>query len=379
MAGDGHSARLEGLDGLRGLAMLGVIFCHLHVFNLGWTGLSSFFVLSGFLITRILLSDLRQSDGLGSYFKRYYIRRTLRVFPVYYAYLVALTIASFAVPALAKLQGDLPAAFLYLYNFQAIASSEHSRMLNHLWSLSVEEQFYLVWPWLIALMPRRHIPYLCMALIASGPIIRESLSSVVLPQFGTDEQYLPIHTYLITASHLDAFAFGALINFVSWQPRAWHLLLTLALAFAVGFAVNGSFGMNRLAFGWPLFMPYGHQYAWGYTVVNFFWFMVICAILAGGGLQRFFSLPVLDYLGKRSYSTYIIHYPVLGLMSGWWQGLLQAHGTVVGTAIFALPYLALVFTLSGLSYRWVEMPFNNLRERFQSRRSELAASAGAMA
>src|SRR5882672_7423013 len=74
--------RLQGLDGLRGLAMLGVIACHLNVLTIGWTGLSSFFVLSGFLITRILLNDREQSETLGGYFRRFYIRRVLRVFPI---------------------------------------------------------------------------------------------------------------------------------------------------------------------------------------------------------------------------------------------------------------------------------------------------------
>jgi peptidoglycan/LPS O-acetylase OafA/YrhL len=366
--------RLEGLDGLRGLAMLGVIFCHLHVFNLGWTGLSSFFVLSGFLITRILMGDLQQSAGVGGYFKRYYIRRTLRVFPVYYAYLIALTIAAATVPALAKLQDELPAAFLYVYNFQSIVVPEHSRMLNHLWSLSVEEQFYLIWPWIIALVPRRHIPTVCLVLIAAGPVVREALTSMLFPALGAKPEVIPIYTYLTTASHFDAFAFGALINFVDWRPRTWHLLATIALAFTVGLLVNGSFGMDRLSFGWPLFMPRAHQYAWGYTLVNFFWFLVICAILAGGRIQRFFSLPVLDYLGKRSYSTYIIHYPVLGAFSAWWEGLLHAHGFLIGTAIFVPPYLAVVFALSAASYRFIEMPCNQLRDRFQARQDRARAS-----
>lgn len=369
-------ARLAGLDGLRGLAMLGVIFCHLQVFNLGWTGLSSFFVLSGFLITRILLGDRERAEGLGDYFKRFYVRRTLRVFPIYYAYLAAVGLSSLFVPALAKVQGDLPAAFLYVYNFQAIAGSEHSRMLNHLWSLSVEEQFYLVWPWVIVLLPRKYLAHLCIALIAVGPLIREALVSFVLPLFGDNRDVYPIYAYLNTASHLDAFAFGALINLVNWRPRAWHLALTLIAAFAVGLAINGSFGMSRLAFGWPLFMPYGHQYAWGYTVVNFFWFMTICAILSGGWTKRFFSLPLLDYLGKRSYSTYIIHFPVLGAMNTWWQSSVQANGVFAGTALFAVPYLAVVFTLSGLSYRFIELPFNNLRDRFGARSKSAAALAG---
>jgi len=353
--------------------MLGVIFCHLQVFNLGWTGLSSFFVLSGFLITRILLNDRAHADGLGSYFKRFYLRRTLRVFPIYYAYLIALTVASLLVPALAKVQGDLPAAFLYVYNFRAMGEHGHSRMLSHLWSLSVEEQFYLVWPWVIALVSRRQLLWLCVALVATGPLIREALVSLILPRFSAEAQIFPIYTYLITVSHLDAFAIGALINLIDWRPRAWQLWATLIAAFALGFAVNGGYGMEHMALGWPLFMPHGHQYAWGYTVVNFFWFLVMCAILGGGRIQRFFSLPLLDYLGKRSYSTYIIHFPVLAALGGWWHSLLQAHGVALGTLLFAVPYLAIVFTLSALSYRFVEVPFNNLRDRLGARQKPSVA------
>ncbi|MEQ1438031.1 acyltransferase [Fontimonas sp. SYSU GA230001] len=360
--------RLDGLDGLRGLAMLGVIFCHLSIFTIGWIGLPSFFVLSGFLITRVLLGDRAESDTLRAYFGRFYLRRALRVFPIYYLYLLVVTAAVLSIPKLARLQGELPWAWTYLYNFRMIASAEHSRLLGHLWSLSVEEQFYLVWPWLIAFAPRRVIPAVCLALIGMGPLVREWVCNGLLPAFGYGGERAPIYTYVFTASHLDAFALGALINFVQWRPRIWHIVALIGGALAVGFAVNGGYGMEALSMGWPLFMPHGQQYAWGYTVINVVWFTVICAILTGGPIKRFFCLGVLDYLGKRSYSTYLLHFPMLVLMQPLLNTAIAMFGRVPGTLLFAVPYLAAVVLASDLTYRHIEVPINALKDRFHASR-----------
>ncbi len=367
--------RLGGLDGLRGLTMLMVIFTHLNVLSSGWLGLESFFVLSGFLITRILLSDRESSEGLGPYFRRFYIRRLLRVFPIYYAYLLAVLVVAYTVPALARIQGEMPYAFLYVYNFRMIADHEHTKMLGHLWSLSVEEQFYLFWPWLIALVPRRRIPAVCLGLIFVGPLVRQWLHSSLFVGMGAEEHRLAIYTYIFTLSHLDAFAFGALVNFVSWRPSLKIVAWFGAAAIALGLAVNGWFGMNTLSLGWPVFMPNGYQYAWGYTVVGFFWFMVICSILGGGAIYRFFSNAVLDYLGKRSYSTYIVHFPLLALMDPLWKMSIAMAGKWLGTGLFAVPYLAVVFLVAAITYRYIEMPMNTMKDRFRASRKPEGAAA----
>jgi peptidoglycan/LPS O-acetylase OafA/YrhL len=361
--------RLQGLDGLRGLAMMMVILCHLHLLTIGWTGLSSFFVLSGFLITRILLNDRNASDSLGSYFRRFYVRRVLRVFPVYYAYLIALTGSTFLVPALARIQEELPAAFLYYYNLRMTVPHESTRMLSHLWSLSVEEQFYLAWPLLIAFSRRAWVPYVCIALVGLGPLLRLAAGHLLFPSLGASGHEIYIYTYVLTTSHLDAFALGALLNFVHWRPHGWQLAAMAAFVLTAGLLINQSFGMRTLSFGWPLFLPLGLQYVWGYTAINLFWFMVIAMILAGGRVKRFFSWSVLDYLGKRSYSTYIIHFPLLALMEPLWNKFTGTYGTITGTLLFMVPYLALVFVVSNAMYQFIEQPFNALRARFHVARA----------
>jgi peptidoglycan/LPS O-acetylase OafA/YrhL len=369
------AVRLDGLDGLRGLAMLMVIACHLQLVTAAWTGLSSFFVLSGFLITRILLSDRAQGDGLGPFFRRFYMRRLLRVFPIYYAYLVVLTIGVAFLPNLGTVRGDLPSAYLYYLNLHRLdAGHVHTRMLDHLWSLSVEEQFYLVWPWLIAFVPRRWLPRVCIGLFLLGPALRQWAMQAWLPTLNLRPELLPNYLYIVTTSHIDAFALGALINFVDWRPSVRVVLASVAALLAIGFAVNGWFGMHTLSLGWPLFLPHGAQYLWGYSLIDFYWFMVILAILEPGPVKRFFSMRVFDYLGKRSYSTYIVHFPILAAMLPLWDAA-RGHLGTAGTLLFAVPYLAVVFTTSGLTYRFIEKPMSELKDRFRASRKPGATAA----
>ena len=216
------SGRLGGLDGLRGLAMLMVIAVHLHLLAFAWAGLSSFFVLSGFLITRVLLNDRKNARSTGDYFKRFYIRRALRVFPIYYSYLLVLTVGVLTIGSLGRIRENLPAAWLYVYNFFLTEPAhQHSRMLDHLWSLSVEEQFYFLWPLVLLFTSRRVLPYLCLVLIGLGPLLRQwvALHWPLNLGFGVGDN-LPLSIYVITTSQVDAFAFGALLNFVVFKPRA---------------------------------------------------------------------------------------------------------------------------------------------------------------
>ena len=92
ISGAARQAHIEGLDGLRGIALLMVVIAHLYLLNIGWVGMQSFFVLSGFLITRVLLMDRDRAPTFGSYLKRFYIRRLWRILPLYYGYLAVMLV-----------------------------------------------------------------------------------------------------------------------------------------------------------------------------------------------------------------------------------------------------------------------------------------------
>jgi peptidoglycan/LPS O-acetylase OafA/YrhL len=364
--------RYTGLDGLRGLAMMMVIFIHLHLVGIGWIGLSSFFVLSGFLITKVLLSDRKKSNSFGAYMRRFYGRRSLRIFPIYYVYLTIVLVGTFFIGRLEPVRENLPYAYLYIFNWhQVFNEPHHSRMLNHLWSLSVEEQFYLLWPFLLAFTPRRLMPWLAGALVVSGPVIRYAISQY-WPEGPSSKSgaIMPQFMYVMTITHLDAFALGALINFINYRPKTWHYIAFISLALLLGGYVNGglwtvSWDPKQMPFtlGWPLYQFDGLQYIWGYSLVNLFWYIVICGILTEGRVKRFFSTRILDYLGKRSYSTYIVHFPVLGLFAPWWKMSQEQFGNHMGTLVMAPVYLAVVIVLAALAYRYIEMPMLDLKER----------------
>src|SRR6185369_17123224 len=158
------STMIPGLDGLRAIAFLLVFALHTNYLQMGWVGVSLFFVLSGYLITGILL-DMKKKLPRREYFIKFYGRRFLRIFPLYYFYLILLAIFILILPSL-KLNllnaelgphyfNQIWVAALYVYDFfHASAFFERSRFFVHLWSLSVEEQFYLLWPLLIFLTPR---------------------------------------------------------------------------------------------------------------------------------------------------------------------------------------------------------------------------------
>ena len=153
---------IKNLDGVRGIAILLVVLFHLPMqpgwggalgltLPFGWMGVQLFFVLSGFLITRILISSKEQP--FGAYLRRLYVRRVLRIFPLYYGFLLALGAVYLATALPEPLERYWPYLATFTWNWtRADAAWEESNRFVHLWSLSVEEQFYLVWPALVVLL-----------------------------------------------------------------------------------------------------------------------------------------------------------------------------------------------------------------------------------
>ncbi len=381
--------RLVGLDGLRGLAMLLVILVHLNLFGAGWVGLSSFFVLSGFLITRILFDDIAGTDRLGECLKRFYIRRTLRVFPIYYLYLsILLVLGLFVEVVHRQTSGELPYAFAYVYNLFLTTDKHHgTHLLDHLWSLSVEEQFYLLWPLVVYFVGRKRLPIVLVAILVATPLLRWATVEFWPPPIGF-QHFVPrekvyFATYFSTFSHLDGFAFGALLNYIRIRPQVWWLLVSIVVSYAVAVPLWG-WGIvpewrhaPPLALGYPLSMPGGYQWVWGYSVIYFNCALLIYTICHRNPVQTFFSHPFLDWLGKRSYAIYIIHYPLLFAMEPLLHALQDwlGHG-YLATFCFIPFYVPVVLTLAHLTHEGFEKPLLKLKDRFSTPRRRPVASKG---
>jgi peptidoglycan/LPS O-acetylase OafA/YrhL len=375
------AGRLTGLDGLRGVVAMMVVFFHLNLLGFGWLGLSCFFVLSGFLITRVLFDDIEGSGSLGECLKRFYLRRTLRVFPIYYLLLVAILIAGRFVEVVhEQTAGELPYAFAYVYNVFMMTSRHHgTHLMDHLWSLSVEEQFYLVWPLVMYFAGRARLPWVLAAIVLVSPLARWATvafwpPSLPLPWVTPEKVYFA--TYFSPFSNLDGFAFGALLNYVRVQPRIWWLGLSVAISYLVAVPIQG-LGIAPvwqyappLTLGYPISLPNDHQYVWGYSVIYFNCALLVYLICHRNALQALFSRPLLDWLGKRSYVIYVIHYPLLFAL----EPLLRALNVRLGagylpTLCFIPLYLPVMLAIAHLLHVGFEKPILKLKDRFHTRRA----------
>jgi len=286
------------LDGLRGIAVMMVMACHLlyRPFALGWMGVPLFFALSGFLITGILL---RSKDRPG-YFSKFYKRRALRIFPIYYLFVLATFVIA---PRLAMPTGDLWRAVIYIQNYRIPGEPQQIPGFfgGHTWSLAVEEQFYLLWPLLVLVLSPRWLLRACVVLAVGALVFR-----LVAFETSRDPSLWILYGWL--PSNIDCLACGAIVAILHEQgrlrpvPLLWFIgAAALALVLLI---------LNLSWDGWQTSDIWLHVRA--NTLLNTV-LGVLCAALvgyfalrpawplSGGGLKR---------VGRISYGLYLYHVPV---------------------------------------------------------------------
>jgi peptidoglycan/LPS O-acetylase OafA/YrhL len=302
----GPPAHIPALDGLRGCAILLVILFHCQLLSFGWAGVHLFFVLSGFLITRILLAE--RGEPFGPYLRRFYFRRAVRIFPLYLLYLaVIMAIYSYAGRTLHL----FPWLFSYLYNWlKAVGMKYDDPGLGHLWSLAIEEQFYFVWPLVVYFSGRRLLP-ICIAVVCATPLVRAVSGMIFVSEPGVFE-------YHATICQADALVIGAAVAVLEVSGRltfrmSW-LLGALAIAIAAGIACAGANhgGRGILEDTWyPLLLPQNGQYIWAYTLFDLIFALLVVATVQGAPLLAgILRNRVLRWVGTISYGCYVYHMAV---------------------------------------------------------------------
>jgi peptidoglycan/LPS O-acetylase OafA/YrhL len=348
-AGDAHFPQL---DSLRTLAIAGVLYAHftggpLNAYAGAW-GVRLFFVLSGFLITGILLrlrDDGAGARGSARKFGVFYARRFLRIVPVYYALLAAAWIVG-----VHDVRRALGWHALYLSNFHVAVLGYYPLETGHFWSLSVEEQFYLVWPLLILLLPRSALGPAIVATIGVGP-----LSRYLMTTYGVEVHTIWTHPVAV----LDTLGFGALLAWSAWNrgavsavprwlsvavvPAAVLLLLTLLPGAPVALWV-----LDILANG-----------------VIFAWMVAHTSVGVRGPIGRVLSWPPLMYLGRISYGIYLFHMFVRVFGTRAFEKL----GLVVPPAVAAVVFTVLSVVAAALSWHAFERPINALKRYFPYERA----------
>lgn len=355
--------RLPGLDGLRALSIIAVVWQHTHPGYSGWPishngflGVDMFFVLSGFLITSLLLTEQRLTGTIS--LAQFYLRRSLRIFPLYYAVLALM--AGYFAFAKPSAQGqaflsELPWHLAYASNWVSLKS-----MMAITWSLSTEEQFYLVWPPVLALLGVGSLWWLGAFLVFNQAINFGALDTV-LAALRLPYDSLPILQITFTPILL-----GVLLAFALRMPAVKSRLQrlpvgALPLACAVALAVANLPGDIR---GWPRL---------SFHVAA----MVVIALVVAQPQHRIVRLlewRPLAYIGVVSYGVYLLHKFTLHVT----QRGLDALAISAPEARFVLVLIAAV-ALAALSHRFIEAPMLRLKSRFSARRSSTLAAPQAAA
>jgi len=353
---------MKQLDSLRAIAVLAVLYSHFFEYKVGpffsgnrvigpgAYGVDLFYVLSGFLITGILLSSKEEIDQgrktVASCAKTFFIRRILRIFPIYY--LVLLITFVLAIP---QVRETIWWHVFYLSNFYIAQQGRWVDSIGHLWSLSVEEQFYLIWPWIIFFTPRKHLLIVLIGLISIGPLYR----------FACLMNHAPYMTSrVITLGCMDFFGIGALLaylkkyNDTSYTANdfAGHGLLLGGCLFPLAIVV-GLLGIKN---------PVG-VFAKTCEALFFCWLIFTASERFNGFFGKILETKTLMYIGKISYGIYLYHNFVPFMIPAKFTNCYSHYVTHQ----LGLPILNTLVTIAIASISWflIEKPINKLKQKFE--------------
>ena len=369
-----------GIDGLRAIAVLAVIAYHSGItrFSGGFLGVEIFFVISGYLITALLLGEYEANQRID--IKRFWNRRARRLFPALIAYIGGATaLAYLTARDVIPTKGEILSALGYIYNwfsiFQDVSYTdgfERKNFFHHLWSLAVEEQFYLFWPlllWgLLSLAGKR----LTFALVITGIIGSSFLRWSLYEPFSD-----PLRVYYGTDTRASALLIGAAVAFM-WRPWqsdkpaiATPNALSKTFVFVVGSAsVAGLIWANM---HYALFYPnIDSLFRGGMLITSVLTALVIVvSVTPQSVLSQILGIRPMQWIGKRSYGLYLWHWPVFQLTRP------RVDVDIDGWQLFLIRIVVTLIIVE-ISYQFIERPIrerrflNSLRSAFSMRRIKVS-------
>ena len=348
--------RIPELDALRAIAASAILVFHLSPpsFPPGWTGVDLFFVLSGYLITTILIS---QPPG-ARLLLAFYARRALRIWPIYYLGLAFVVLVNRWIPEPYSLAA-WPYYLTYTQNvplYWTAVLPAFTPAYDHTWTLALEEQYYLIWPLLVTLVRRRWLPLLCVATAAVAYLGRQGFELYFVWPIVT--RALPERVLL---SRCDGFALGGLLAWLAASGIArsratWLLGLCLAVA--------GLYLGRGVFLGGPAFLglPTPSEPAPTILMVELFYFGLVGLVVYHAGHKALAPLrwPWLCKIGVISYGIYLYHYPVYWAIDGF--GATEIMHYDQPWTIRALK-LAVTLAVALISWHVIERPFLKLKDR----------------
>lgn len=312
---------VPALDGLRGIAISMVLIFHaalagglIRYFEhpamkalswacgIGWSGVDLFFVLSGFLITGILL-DTRDRPN---YFRNFYARRSLRIFPLYYATVAIRLGLPWLFPLYQVGAWESVAYLTYTTNIYESLVGPESRdpYLSVAWSLAVEEQFYIAWSLMVFVLSRRAMTVACLAILPAALALRVGMDAAHVNEWAI---------YVLTPCRVDGFAMGALVAIARRSDWGWRAAITTAKLMLAPAALGVAAVVLVLRNPMP---DTALMQTIGFTCLEILWGCVLVFVLNGAASQSLQCWP-LTQLGKYSYAVYLFHFALMHSMRTW--------------------------------------------------------------
>jgi peptidoglycan/LPS O-acetylase OafA/YrhL len=396
---------LKSLDGIRAIAVIMVVFFHSPIpifeFKFGWAGVNLFFILSGFLITRILINTKGQPVNI--YLKSFYVRRILRIFPLYFFYLLlafsGLVLLNHFLPGkneiikgVSDFKRNAQYLITYTYNFEGVINFlkgrdySNSMFTGHLWSLSVEEQFYLLFPFIIYFLPEPVLKKLFLFTILLVPFLRFAFVHFAKARVG-DFFWIGDTLYNSTIFQLDTLSMGAclaLFDFSSIIKKIPLYLIGLITVMSVigilHFQSLNDYGkgipLSSLGYNIPVeHFVYGsslmqtpssilnNRYFYMIPMINLTFSLLVLLAINGKLLIKIFENRYLVYLGKISYGVYIYHLGLSYLFSVLDKYFFKESNVFSKILLMAL-YISLLSYIANMSYKYLETKFLNLKPTF---------------
>jgi peptidoglycan/LPS O-acetylase OafA/YrhL len=354
----GEMGYLPGLDGIRALAVIGVLLYHADLtwISGGFLGVDVFFVLSGFLITTLILEEFDRAGRID--FAKFYLGRARRLLPALVLMLAAVAVAAafFYRDIASQVRADTIASIFYVNNWWYILNDSsyfefigRPPLLKHLWSLAVEEQFYLIWPAVAYLVMKRagrrgvRMTALVLAVASTAWMVSLSVSN------GFPEYADPSRAYFGTDSHAMGLLIGAALATV-WRPGR----LRADISGTARLILTGS-GIASLVAVIGFFVLVGEFTPWMYQKGGFLVLALVVALLIAMATHPacpfggWIGTQPWRYVGQRSYGLYLWHWPIFMVT----RPVLDVP--LDGILLLAIR-LALTFAIAELSFRFVEMP-----------------------
>ena len=395
---------IKSFDGMRAVFCILIVWQHMHLktlnvpFAVAWPSLQMFFVLSGYLICKILINEKNKGVSLKAYSKKFFTRRVFRIFPLYFFFIFLLIAIVLVFPnsqfvKLTSLDLEIKQNWwllvTYMYNFKEMVNMAFDQpyMISvlpvHLWSLSLEEQFYMVIPFVIFFLSFKNLKSAFIAIIITVQILRAATFFYLTYKTNLPGDAIIFMLHRNILFQADSLAMGGLIatlnvSKIKHAKMGFYisLLVTVVITCIVAVTASKTHGVSvKKIINDHQFLANGYQIIYIYMIVNImFAFKMICSIQGKPVWRWLYENPVSVYLGRMSYSMYVYQYFViisigLIIVNVFNKPNFKMQGSALKESVMLALVMGTLIAVSILSYKFVEEPFLKLKDKLTEKKA----------